>query len=264
MMITAPNSLNPRAHIRINPDRTDRQARGRETVKKTLTGDAPNVKATFSNLSGTAANPSREALIKNGTLTNAIAKIIPAGLPMNFIPKYSAPCPNILSRDKIPKTAIPAAECGIIIGISIIPLTKLLSGKFLRASKYAKGIAKNENRIVPAIEVHKLSHTLSRTSLSPRVLAIDPNDVFKYIPAIGATIKSRTTPPRNVNIKLIHEISLNELVIFSLQTPLVLSVIYRNYRKLMEQQPAVPFLALLAVPFFYPLNTEQTFLPILD
>ena len=57
MMITAPNSLMPRAHIRIIPERMSRQAIGSAMVKKTRPGEAPSVRATFSSLSGTAMNP---------------------------------------------------------------------------------------------------------------------------------------------------------------------------------------------------------------
>ena len=78
-MTMAPNSLIPLAHIRMSPDRIERQASGTEIVKNTRTGVAPSVSAIFSKRSGTAANPSRAELIRKGMLTNTIASMIPAG-----------------------------------------------------------------------------------------------------------------------------------------------------------------------------------------
>ncbi|GAF98120.1 unnamed protein product, partial [marine sediment metagenome] len=128
----------------IKPESTDLQASGRDIVKNTLRGDAPRVRAAFSSRSGTAVKPSLAPLIRKGRLTNAMATIIPAGLPINEKPAFSANFPVTLFLEITPSTAIPAAECGITTGKSIIPVIRRFSGKFLRANRYEKGTAKNE------------------------------------------------------------------------------------------------------------------------
>ena len=81
---------------------------------------------------------------------------------MNFIPNNSPVRPRKLSRVIIPNTAIPAAECGMIMGISMIPFTILLSGKFFLARRYARGIARKENKIVqPLMSTNSAKHCFS-------------------------------------------------------------------------------------------------------
>ena len=134
-MITAPNSLNPRANIIIRPDKIFFHANGSEMVKNTLTGEAPKFNAVFSNRTGTFSNPSRAAFIKKGMLTKAIAIAIPIGCPTKLSPTVEAILPRTESLDINPKTAIPAAEWGITMGKSIIPLIILLNLKFVLAKK---------------------------------------------------------------------------------------------------------------------------------
>ena len=109
-IITAPNSLMPRANIRIRPETILRQANGSEMVKKTLAGEAPSVKAAFSSRTGTPEKPSRAAFTRNGRLTKAIAIAIPAGCPTKFNPIAEPICPSTESRETKPSIAIPAAE----------------------------------------------------------------------------------------------------------------------------------------------------------
>ena len=108
-MTTAPNSLMPRANIMMKPDTTDRHACGRETVKKMREGEAPSISAAFSVRSGTAAKPSRAALMRNGRLTKAIAIAMPAPLLTNMIPAFCAAPPRRPSRERKPSRAMPAA-----------------------------------------------------------------------------------------------------------------------------------------------------------
>ncbi len=120
MMTTAPNSLIPLAHISIIPDAMPLHAIGSETVKNALDGEAPNVLAAFSSFGSTASNAWRAALIKNGIETKAIAMDIPAEVPTRPSPKMRPIAEFLLITAK---SAIPAAECGMIIGRSIIALT---------------------------------------------------------------------------------------------------------------------------------------------
>ncbi len=48
------------------------------------------------------------------------------------------------------------------------------------------------------MDVHKLSQILLRTSTEFAESVSDFNGTLRYIPAIGAMIKKRSTPPRNV------------------------------------------------------------------
>lgn len=55
---------------------------------------------------------------------------------------------------------MPAAECGITMGKSIIPKTTFFKGKLWRASRYDNGIAIKENESVAAIDTPSVSQML--------------------------------------------------------------------------------------------------------
>lgn len=110
MIITAPNSLIPRANIITNPEMMLFHANGRLIVKNTLMEDAPRFCAACSNLTGTSLNPSRAEFIRKGKLTNAIAIIMPTGVPTMVCPKYSEDFPINESPEITLNRAIPAAE----------------------------------------------------------------------------------------------------------------------------------------------------------
>ena len=78
-------------------------------VKNTLEGEAPNVRAAFSSLTGTEAKPSLAELIRKGRLTKAIARAIPAGLFMSDNPTEPAIPPRNPALEINPRIAIPAA-----------------------------------------------------------------------------------------------------------------------------------------------------------
>ncbi len=78
MIIMAPNSLTPRAHISIEPERMLFAAIGSEIRKNTCQGEAPNVRATFSNLISIALKPSFAESMRKGMLTNIMARTTPA------------------------------------------------------------------------------------------------------------------------------------------------------------------------------------------
>ena len=200
-MITAPNSLMPRANIRIKPETMLRQAKGSEMVKNTLAGEAPSVRAAFSSLTGTPINPSRAAFIRNGRLTNAMARAIPAGCPTKFSPIDDPIFPTNESRETNPSMAIPAAECGITTGKSIIPETMLFNGNSFRASKYASGIAAIAKKMVAASETQIVSFMLCCTSKSHAVANKSDGLVETNIPTKGATInRSIKAPARLIAI----------------------------------------------------------------
>ena len=121
MITMAPNSLSPLANIITKPETILRPARGTDIVKKTLADEAPRLLAVFSSLSGTDRKPSLAAFTKKGMLTNAMAAEIPIGFPTKSNPTDEAALPRNEFLDKKPNIAIPAAECGITIGKSIIP-----------------------------------------------------------------------------------------------------------------------------------------------
>lgn len=193
--MTAPNSLNPRANINIRPDNIFLHARGSDIVKNTRIGDAPKFKAVFSSFTGTFEKPSREAFIRNGMLTNDIANPIPIGCPTKFRPTIEAACPIAVSLDMNPRIAIPAAEWGIMIGRSIMPLTSFLKGKVFLARIYDKGIAPIEKNKVNTTETQIVSHILPKTSFSLAVSKSCAGVVARNMFTRGATINSNTSPP---------------------------------------------------------------------
>lgn len=204
MITTAPNSLKPLANIITKPVTIFLFAKGSEILKKTFKGEAPRLKAAFSRRSGTASKPSRAALIRKGILTNAMAAAIPKGLPTKSIPTEDAALPAIELRDKKPSMAIPAAEWGITIGKSIIPKINFLKIKFLRASKYARGIAPTAINNVAPNEVNNVSLILCITSASLIVSNSSGADVARNIPSNGAMIKIKSNALKTniINLKL--------------------------------------------------------------
>ena len=76
-------------------------------------------------------------------------------------------------------------------------LTSRFNGNSLRAIRYEKGMAAIENTTVAAIEIHKVSQMLFRTSASRQVSANSVDWVAKNIPSNGATMKSKSNAPRN-------------------------------------------------------------------
>jgi len=201
-MITAPNSLMPRANIITIPLTILRHAIGTEILKNTRDGDAPRVNATFSNRSGTAANPSRAALIKNGMLTKAMAKTIPVFVPTKLIPTDDAACPNQVSLEMHPSNAIPAAVCGITIGKSITPIITCLNLNFLRARIYARGIAAIPKNNVPIIDAERVIQTLRLISGSSAALPSSPGETENANPASGAIMKRSAIPPNKTSKRL--------------------------------------------------------------
>ena len=125
-------------------------------------------------------------------LTKAMATAIPAGCPTKSSPTADPALPRTELRETNPNIAIPAAECGITTGRSIIPVTSRFRGNSLRAIRYEKGMAAKENTSVAAIETHKVSQMLSRTSASRQVSTNSVDCVAKNIPSNGASIKSNT------------------------------------------------------------------------
>ena len=218
MITTAPNSLKPLANIITRPVTIFLFAKGSEILKKTFNGEAPRLKAAFSSRNGTASKPSRAALTKKGILTNAMAAAIPKGLPTKSIPTEDAALPAIELRDKKPSKAIPAAECGITIGKSIIPKISFLKIKFLRACKYASGIAPIAINNVAPNEVSKVSLILCITSASFMVANSSGAEVARNIPSKGAMIKikSNALKTNSINLKLcfIRVYLLQKLLIF--------------------------------------------------
>lgn len=200
-IITAPNSLNPRANIMINPDKMFFQASGTEIVKNTRIGEAPRFKAVFSSRTGTFSKPSRAAFIKKGILTKAIARAIPTGCPTKLIPTTEAAFPKAESLEMNPKMAIPAAVCGITIGRSIIPLINFLNLKWDRAKKKDKGIAPIAKNNVDKKDTRKVSHILFTTSGSFDVSNSCKGVVAKNMLSSGLIIKSKISPPSNNTIK---------------------------------------------------------------
>ena len=110
MIITAPNSLIPLAHIIISPESIGRHAKGNVMLKNVRNGEAPRFIAAFSSFTGTALKPSIADVIRNGTLTNAIASIIPADVPTNPKPSFSAKLPTTVFLEMTVSSAMPAAE----------------------------------------------------------------------------------------------------------------------------------------------------------
>lgn len=202
IIITAPNSLIPRAHIISNPESTGLQAKGKDTVKKTRKGEAPKFIAAFSSLTGTALKPSMALVIKNGTLTKAMASIIPAVLLTNPNPMLSAILPGSVFRESTDSNAIPAAEWGITIGRFIIPIINFFKKNSLRANTYAKGIQAMAKIKVPIIDTQMVSQILSRTSASPIVSDISLPEVDKNIPSKGAIINNSTKPPKKLKTRM--------------------------------------------------------------
>ncbi len=117
------------------PASTARQAIGSAMVKNTRAGEAPSERATFSRRSGTAAKPSRAAPTRNGSETNAIATMIPASSPTNSSPTGRAAFCRSEWRPIMVSSAMPAAECGTMIGKSTSPCTKACPTKRPRASR---------------------------------------------------------------------------------------------------------------------------------
>lgn len=159
-IITAPNSLMPLENIKIKPERTDFFAKGRLIVKNTFVFEAPKFNAAFSKFCGTLEKPSIATIIRNGMLTYAIATAIPSGESIKLIPSEPAILPIIVSLETSPSTAIPAAECGITIGILIIPSNRLLNLKFFFEIMYANGMANIEQTKQAANETHRVKKML--------------------------------------------------------------------------------------------------------
>ncbi|MHC4715173.1 MAG: hypothetical protein ACYTAN_18200 [Planctomycetota bacterium] len=124
-----------------------------------------------------------------------MAAMIPAGESTKLKPSFPAVLPARLFLETTASTATPAAECGIMIGISIMPVTTLFNGKFLRARRYAKGIAPTAQTRVPAIATQRVSQTLPITSGSPAACASSPREHFRNIAANGARTNITTRPP---------------------------------------------------------------------
>ena len=200
-MTTAPNSLIPRAHIRIMPERIPRQAKGNDIVKKVYEGEAPNVLAMFSILIGTEMNACLAALTRNGNETKAIATEIPATVPVNPVPRKRP------RNDCLPITvskAIPAAECGIIIGKSIIASNIERPKNFFLASKYARGIPTKADAAVAnnaAVSVNLMDCITWR---SAAVSVRSANEVASTILINGATTNKITHEPRAVRANSNH------------------------------------------------------------
>ncbi len=202
-IITAPNSLIPRANIITKPETMLRQANGRDMEKNVRVGDAPNESDAFSSLSGTASKPIRAELIRKGTLTKAMANPMAIGLPTRLRPIESAIRPSTESRLIKPSIAIPAAECGITTGRSTIPVISFLKGNLFLAKMYAKGIATNANKIEVNSETHTVNPIDDCTSVSIAVANNTLTDVANSIPSSGATMKSSSKPLRKLKSVLI-------------------------------------------------------------
>ena len=202
-MITAPNSLIPRAHIRFMPERIPRQAKGSDIVKKVYEGEAPNVLAMFSSLGGTEINACRAALTRNGNETKAMAIEIPTVVHVSPLPR-SRP-----RNDCLPITvskAMPAAECGIIIGRSMIASNIDRPKNFFRASRYARGIPTKADIVVAknaAVSVN-LMDCITWRSAAASVRSV--NEVASTILINGATTNKITHEPRAVKINPNHGI----------------------------------------------------------
>lgn len=200
--MTAPNSLIPLPNIRTKPVIMLLHAIGSEMVKNVLNGDAPRLLAAFSRFTGTARNPSREALIIKGTLTKAMARAIPSGCPTMSKPMEEASFPINVSLETTPSKAIPAAECGITMGRSIIPEMIFLPGKFFLASKYAKGTARSEKNNVAPKDIPNVNPMLSETSFSDIVSNNRGREDFSIRPRIGPMINNTNKPPASIRNKL--------------------------------------------------------------
>jgi hypothetical protein len=159
------------------------------------------VEAASSSLLGTDEKPSLAEVIKKGTLTNAMASPIANGEPTSVNPAFDATPPSRESLEINPRIAIPAAEWGITTGISIMASTTPLKGNLFLARMYARGIAKKETIRVADADIKSVLHILEVTSLSVIVSKSSGDFTERNIPASGAIIKSRTTPPRNIKIK---------------------------------------------------------------
>ena len=101
--------------------------------------EAPRLLATFSISGLTALNASSADLIIKGELTKAIAKTIPKRVSIKLMPMLENPAPIIVLGPKSNRSAIPAASCGIRIGMSMVASIMLFPGKSYLARIYAKG-----------------------------------------------------------------------------------------------------------------------------
>lgn len=140
---TAPNSPAARAHARINPTNTPREARGSAIRANAPNGELPSVLALCSSDGGIESNAEIALFVIKGNATNTCASIIPRIVPSNRIPKllYRISPINCCLENTL-NNAIPAADCGIIIGISISDKRKVLPKKLCLLTAYAKGTQK--------------------------------------------------------------------------------------------------------------------------
>lgn len=110
----------------------------------------------------------------------------------------SAAFPIAVSRETSPKIAIPAAECGITIGILIIPINRFLKRNVFLAMMYANGTAKSVLIAVAATETQIVTKMLFVTCLSCVDLNIACKSVEKNILRIGAKINIKANPPNKM------------------------------------------------------------------
>lgn len=199
----------PRANIITKPETILRHANGSEIVKNIRVGDAPRLRAAFSSRSGTNSKPLRAEFIKKGILTKAIAMAMAKGLPTKLNPNDPAILPNTESRLIKPNMAIPAAECGITTGRSIIPVTIFFNLNFLRANKYARGIAGIEKTKVAVNAIQIVTQNELKTSFSAATCSNCSDEVEIIIPINGAAIKSSNKPLSAISIRVNAECFIN-------------------------------------------------------
>lgn len=180
-----------------------RQDKGNDIAKKVYEGDAPNVFAMSSSLTGTEINACRAELKRNGNETKAIATDMPATVPVSPVPRS---LPRI---DCLPITvskAIPAAVCGIMIGRSMIASNIDRPQNFFLARRYAKGIPTKTDMTVASNAAVNVNLMDCMTWRSAAASARSLKDVAITILINGATINRITHEPRPVKINSNHGI----------------------------------------------------------
>jgi len=98
--------------------------------------------------------------------------------------------------------AIPAAVCGIIIGRSTNPWTRLFPGKFHRAKRYAKGIPKIAHAMVAQKAERRVRKIDAITSLSAIVDRITSGSALRIILRRGTAIRMTSRMLRDENANL--------------------------------------------------------------